>query len=205
MSDNNEWMGDLAMTMVQLPLALQKCNIGPDTQKMLGEAIKSLKYAQVKFDFADDNFSQENTKMLMAGAVESWTRWRFEDFGEDVGQLLREMVLLIFPQKYAVDHRGVLRQSLAPQAVPPKAKVKRVRIAGSAFPLYVGFTFAGISALFLATRSLQVFRRPRQYSRYNSVLERCGAPQSTGTSVLIQAEGLEAGVAHPREEELLVQ
>merc|ERR1712216_319290 len=105
---------------------------------------------------------------------------RFEDFGHDVGSLLRNMLLLIFPQKYYIDDRGILRPSHGPStaaAKPVKGRHSQ-RISGSAFPLLVGCTFFVISAVFLASRSLQMCRQRKNHRRYDSVLERCSQAET---------------------------
>jgi hypothetical protein len=165
---NNEWMTDMAMTLIQVPVALQRCGLGQDMKKMMDEAVESLKYAKVKFDLPHEKFSQKATKKLMVQAVQSWTKWRFEDFGEDVGKLLREMLLLIFPQKYVVDDRGILRRALLP---PDAARTKRVRISGSGFPVVVGGAFFAIASMFLAMRSMLLCRR--RNLRYKRGFLRC--------------------------------
>lgn len=185
------WMGDLAMAMVQIPLALHKCNVTSQTQQMMGEAVKSLKYAQVKFELPEERFSKKAVKLLMARAVESWTRWRFEDFGQDVGALLMELVLLIFPKKYSIDEKGILRRSLdqpAPSLVQPVGSQHQTSSSTrhrsgstvgrlSMLPLVVGTSFFSLSACFLASRSVQIFRR-RNRAWYDTVLERLPAPEA---------------------------
>lgn len=189
MAANSAWMGDFALSMMQIPAAMQRCNIRPETTKMFGEAIHSLKYARVKFDLPQEQMSkkemEKETSLLMARAVESWTRWRFEDFGDDVGQLLREMVLLIFPQKYSIDARGVLRRSLEPDHAAPTLIGAVPRMSGNAFWIFVAVASLSMPTLFFATRSLQMCQRRM---RYDSVLERCAPPQDSRTLPMTAAD-----------------
>merc|ERR1712226_1252762 len=46
----------------------------------------------------------------MAKVVEAWTAWKFEGFGYELSELLRELIMLTFPQKYYVDASGRLQK-----------------------------------------------------------------------------------------------
>jgi hypothetical protein len=103
-----KWAGELMIAMMQFPMALNKCGVSTDTQNMLMDAIKSLNAVKVQFQFPDDRFRADDATKKMAEAVEAWTNWDFEEFGYQLGKLLRELVLLAFPQKYSVDSSGRL-------------------------------------------------------------------------------------------------
>merc|ERR1712224_372015 len=49
----------------------------------------------------------------MAKAVEDWTDWHFKRFGKEMGIMLREFVLMVYPMKYSVDQGGRLRRQLS--------------------------------------------------------------------------------------------
>lgn len=204
MGENSEWMSAAALAMMQVPGALQKCNIGPETEKMLGEAIHSLKYAKVKFDMPGQTITQKETSLLMSDAVESWTRWRFEDFGKDVGELLREMVLLVYPQKYSIDERGILRRALEPTEAKaePLAEQHPPGISGSTLTVGIALAFLSIPAFFFGSRSLQMCQRQ---IRYNSVLERCAPPEDSRTLPMTAADVHPVTEALVPMEEVLVQ
>jgi len=105
-----KWAGELMIAMMQFPMALNKCGLAADTQNMLMDAIQSLNAVKVQFRFPDDRFRADDATTKMAQAVEAWTNFQFQEFGYELGKLLRELVLLAFPEKYSVDSAGKLRR-----------------------------------------------------------------------------------------------
>merc|ERR1712048_439311 len=93
-------------------MALERCGAGARTQQMLMEAIRSLADVQIKFLFPEDRLKAMKVTDEMAKAVKAWTDFDFVTFGEEIGKLLRELVMLAFPQKYSVDNLGRLHRKL---------------------------------------------------------------------------------------------
>jgi hypothetical protein len=111
-----KWTGELMIALMQLPMALQRCNIGEDTQSMLLEAIQTLGQLRVHVEFPAANFHHNRLDEItqrMALAVEDWTNWNFKEFGKQIGVMLREFVLLMYPRQYSVDENGRLRRQLS--------------------------------------------------------------------------------------------
>lgn len=158
-------MSELAMAMMSIPAALKRCNIDDETRDMLSDAVKSLQWARFKFDFPREKFNEKEVQDLLARAVQSWTRWRFEDFGDDVGQLLRAMVLLVYPQKYEVDKVGHLRRTLIAEAHAYQAKQQTIVPPTVTFVL--SCATAIMAGVFLAARAFQsgAWRRYDSLSR----------------------------------------
>merc|ERR1712070_503553 len=96
--------------MMQFPMALQKCGLSTEMQTMLTDAIQSLNDVKVQLKIPMGQHATPNTADIMAKAVEDWTNWDFEAFGYQMGKMFREMLVLVFPQKYAVDGSGRLRK-----------------------------------------------------------------------------------------------
>jgi len=108
-----KWQGELMVAMMQLPNALSNCGISQDIQTMFTEAIQSLKDINIQVKFPQAKFDPNAEADEMAKAVEAWTNWNFEDFGYELGKLLRELVLIALPQKYSMDDSGKLRRYAA--------------------------------------------------------------------------------------------
>lgn len=102
-----KWAGELMIAMMEFPAALSRCGVAQDMQNTFMEAIQSLEDLRVQVSLPDDRFraasdqsKTEETTARMAKAVEAFTKWDFEDFGFEIGKMLRELVMLAFPQKY---------------------------------------------------------------------------------------------------------
>jgi hypothetical protein len=115
-SGTPQWTGELMVALMQLPAALDKCDVDADTQSMLMEAIQTLPELKVQVEFPAARARVDEITKRMAKAVEDWTDWEFDDFGKELGKMLREFVLLVLPQKYAVDSNGRLRRQLSSSA-----------------------------------------------------------------------------------------
>jgi hypothetical protein len=108
-----KWTGEMMIALMQLPSALEKCNIDAETQGMFMESIQTLGQVKVNLDFPKGKASLEEISHRMAKAVEDWTEWEFEKFGKNVGVMLREFLLRVYPMKYSVDQNGRLRRQLS--------------------------------------------------------------------------------------------
>lgn len=101
-----KWAGELMIAMMQFPMALSRCGVAQQMQDQFMEALQSLNSLRVqvrlpddRFRAADDATKTEETTARMAKAVEAFTKWNFEEFGFEIGKMLRELVMLAFPQQ----------------------------------------------------------------------------------------------------------
>jgi hypothetical protein len=137
-----KWTGELMIAMLQLPTALERCNLGMENEQMIGEAIKTI--ANLKFDFHMPQHHVDNLKKLserMAHGVEEWTDWHFHEYGKEIGYMLREFVLMLYPQKYTVDPTGRLRRQFETSSISRISHTgfSAFVIAGMAFSVMLGF------------------------------------------------------------------
>jgi hypothetical protein len=108
-----KWTGELMIALMQLPSALERCNVDAETQGMFMESIQTLGQVKVHLDFPKGKATIDEISERMAEAVEDWTEWEFEKFGKNVGVMLREFLLRVYPMKYSVDKNGRLRRQLS--------------------------------------------------------------------------------------------
>jgi hypothetical protein len=108
-----KWTGELMVALMQLPAALQKCDVDAETQGMFMESIQTLGQVQVHMSFPQGRTTLDEISNRMAKAVEDWTDWHFEKFGKEMGIMLREFILMVYPMKYSVDKDGRLRRQLS--------------------------------------------------------------------------------------------
>merc|ERR1711972_527975 len=146
-----KWTGELMIALMQLPMALQKCNIDEDTQNMLMEAIQTVGQLRVNMSFpGSQHFKVKEITDRMAKAVEAWTNWNFKRFGIELGVLLREFVLMALPRKYTVDDKGRLRRQLY------SSSTKIGQNLNPNFPIYIfACATCALMAGFAATRPLR--------------------------------------------------
>merc|ERR1719310_387594 len=113
------------IALMQMPMALSRCKIGQDGQQMMLDAIKSLQYVKVSFQFPPYTMRADEATKRMAMAIDKWTTWDFEGFGFEIGRLLREFVLTVYPQAYSVDASGRLRRQGIGESTPSGLDVSR--------------------------------------------------------------------------------
>lgn len=109
---SHRWTGDLMVALMQLPTVLARCNINKDTESMLGEALQTLGQLQVHMGLPVGSTKKKDLAETIALSVSAWTHWDFRTFGKALGELLREFLIRLFPQKYTVDDSGRLRRKL---------------------------------------------------------------------------------------------
>jgi hypothetical protein len=117
-----KWSGELMIAMMQFPMALSNCGVSPDMQNMFVEALKTLPQIKVHFSFPSDPIQPTQVSSAMAQAVVAWSNWDFEKFGYRLGVLFRQLIMLAFPQKYAIDASGRLRLNADIQALTVNQK-----------------------------------------------------------------------------------
>merc|ERR1712048_1092115 len=92
---------------------------------MLIEAIKSIQYWKIHFQFPHQMLRADEATKRMAMAIDKWTTWDFKGFGVEIGKLLRELVLTVYPQAYSVDANGRLRRQMIGKSTPAEVDVSK--------------------------------------------------------------------------------
>jgi len=138
-------MGDVGMALMQVPLALQNCHINMETASILLDSIRSLNTTRISFHLPGSHQNvPADMKMRVSDAVYNFKRWDFEDFGKDLGYMLRDTLLLAFPEKYAVDSAGHL--------FPTSQGSPSVQLMGQAVSFVAGVSLVILGAVAAARR-----------------------------------------------------
>jgi len=155
-----KWMGELMIAMMQVPMALDRCNLNQDSQQMLLEAIQSIKYVKVHFLFPRSSITADEATKRVAKAVQAWTNWDFKGFGKEIGMMLREFVLLMYPQQYSVDANGRLRRQLVGKPMSTKSfKVMGRTLSQTFMAVTAGAVALSMIVAFVALRVRRSMRR----------------------------------------------
>jgi hypothetical protein len=127
------------IAMMQLPAALQRCDISMENQQMLMEAIQSIDKMKFSFHMPEGKANLHQIEEHLAAGVTAWTNWRFHLFGKEIGFMLREFLLMMHPQKYSVDANGRLQRQFESSVFRKNGKgVPLVVIGGVAFAVSLG-------------------------------------------------------------------
>jgi len=111
-TDVPEMSGELMISMMDLQLAITNCGINPVQEAVLFDAmhsgtVRSRLVAPAGSSLAAqrprDELSQAFSKALQDYKTQTWT-----DFGTELGSIVREMVVVAFPEKYSLDDTGKL-------------------------------------------------------------------------------------------------
>lgn len=160
------WAGELIMVFVRFPTALHRCGIGSSTQTMFVDAADALKHIKANAVLPYNGVHGANAPdKIISRAVAAWTDLEFRKFGQELGALLRELVMLEFPKKYSVDSAGRLRRKFSRDSgkmlgfLPDALDDKQSR---SMFGIIVGCCALSILVGLVAVRS--VWSISRKYS-----------------------------------------
>mmetsp|Transcript_61986 Transcript_61986/g.184618 ORF Transcript_61986/g.184618 Transcript_61986/m.184618 type:complete len:495 (+) Transcript_61986:1-1485(+) len=137
----------VALTMMQVPKALRRCNIGAEQEEALMDSIKAMGVG-VDAHLTTPrmgSLGKDKVSSQMAAAVNAYTRTKWSDFGEDLGKLFREGALHTLQEKYAVDGRGHFRKRLSALAREARGRGDWRRMLAAA-----PFALASVSLLLLA-------------------------------------------------------
>lgn len=123
---NPENMMEMSQLMLYMPSALRMCNISHEQEEFIIDAMMS------PDEGLDPSISMHKDAMplkeLVESATEAWASHEFRKLGERLGQMMRDMVLLAFPQKYSLT--DLAEQPLAqPFLLPAMAAVLAAIVA----------------------------------------------------------------------------
>jgi len=108
--------GELLLSMLDLQVALRTCGLGPQQEALLldgmklGEVHTSLDVPEMRSMTPQQE--RDNLSKSFAQALQDWKDRSWSAFGAQLGSVLRDMVVLTFPQKWSVDDAGRLRSIL---------------------------------------------------------------------------------------------
>jgi len=105
-------VSDLMMSMMDVQLALTRCNIGPAQEAMLIDAFESGGKIHTELSVPNQKVDASGVSSLLASALEDYKDERWFDFGAQLGSALQDMAVVGFPQKYEVDSVGRLRKKI---------------------------------------------------------------------------------------------
>jgi len=149
-----QWSTAVAFTMMKLPKAMERCNMGPEEQQMLEDAIMGLasghKALGWDFKLPGMRLSNDELEKHLAITVEAWAEQQWLAFGQDLGHLLREMVLTVFSQKYTLDGNGLLQKRLGQHMGALRTSVAAYLVVSCIGAVIVGFA---VMRRIVATRS----------------------------------------------------
>lgn len=154
---------ELAEAMMLLPSALKACGINDHMQKLLGEAIKTLNSTRIAFDFPGAKHTPQEVRERMAYAAYYWTRYDFKHFGIQLGALLRDAVMVSFPEKYSIDATGLLQRNSDIAASQP----------GWTWLAVPGFVVGSLLGAFVGMRAVRSLRNAHSSSSAFLDIEAC--------------------------------
>lgn len=163
-----KWMGEIMVAMMQVPMALSRCNIDQESQQMMMQAIKSIQYLKVHFLFPHHQVTGDEATKRMAKAIEAWTNWNFQGFGREIGKLLQEFVVMMYPQKYSFDSNGRLRRQLDGENCKHCLKVGGLVLSA---PMTAWAACAVVMSLFVALVAMRSARSMRGKYQEDAIQE----------------------------------
>jgi len=102
--------GEMMMGMMQVQMALQKCNIGPIQEEMIMDSITAGGDVKTKVSLPNDKVDRKDIEQKVEKAVKALQSEQWTVFGAQLGGMMRKLVVIAFPQKYAVDDFGSLKK-----------------------------------------------------------------------------------------------
>jgi len=119
----------LGAAIFDLPRVLRRCNVHREQEEMLADSILALQTPKLRVkSSAVWQPTEDGVQHFAQTAVLAWEARRWKDCGEDLGGLLRELVLRFLPEQYSVDDSGRMKrqiQGLLLEQFPQKSPAER--------------------------------------------------------------------------------
>jgi len=101
------------VVMTDLQQALRTCGFTPAQEKVLLHSMWAGKSVHTQLSLPDEQVvTVHDVPVTMASAVEDYKVGHYKRFGEALGNLCREMVVVSFPQQWEFDDDGQLTEKL---------------------------------------------------------------------------------------------
>jgi len=102
------FIGEGMMALAQIPSLLMSCNINSETKEAFGNGKDTMKDIALKMNFPDIPIDTAEVSLRVEQAAKFWETHDFDKLGIVVGLLMRDLSVLIHPQKYEYS-KGILR------------------------------------------------------------------------------------------------
>jgi len=173
---DKRWQGPLAAALLEMPKALQHCNIPEKGREMLLDSLQALGKLHLRVDLSEKQLQSREISVNLESAVQDWSRGRWHNFGKNLGKLLQQLVLLVFPQQYSVDGAQHLKKQLMGLASRTSMGHGQASAAASIFgngflASSVSILTASFAAVSLLVGIPQLFRRMRSSQLRESDVE----------------------------------
>merc|ERR1711988_1148556 len=92
---------------------------------------------------------RDNLSKAFTVALQDWREHSWSAFGSQLGSILRDMIVLTFPQKYSVDAAGRLRRSMQRLSEAQRTASRISPLQGLSFGLFCAFAMLVLAGGFL--------------------------------------------------------
>merc|ERR1712187_602710 len=124
------------VVLTDLQQALRTCGFTPAQENILLHSMWAGKSVHTQLSLPDEQATVRDMPMTMASAMEDYKYGHYTRFGEALGNLCREMVVVSFPQQGEFDSDGRLREKL--QAMQKSKPTLAVILAVPSMLLVIG-------------------------------------------------------------------
>uniref|UniRef100_A0A7S0B7Y3 Uncharacterized protein n=1 Tax=Pyrodinium bahamense TaxID=73915 RepID=A0A7S0B7Y3_9DINO len=151
----------LTSTIKEAPVALGECGISVKQLEMIVAALEAFGAVRVQLKLPKSGIDVDPSGPIaqLQKAADSWNKMDWFALGRDIGTMLLQLVIQVFPQKYELDAAGALRERLAglagAPAAPPPAPRLLLLLAGAAIPPLLG----GVAAVARTRRDIAAAAR----------------------------------------------
>merc|ERR1712048_1192436 len=159
-------MSELMMSMMDVQMAMQRCEITPAMEAILIDSMEAGKlHAQLKMP----DVNKGGVPSLLASALDDYKHEQWYAFGNQLGAAMQDMLVVTLDQKYEVDHAGSLHQRL------------QLTTRQSQGAILVGAVSVGFLAMFAVVRSRRAVDAPAGMTTDFDLLDR--APVLLGSDL----------------------
>merc|ERR1712151_589083 len=147
-------MTDLMTSMVDVQLAMRRCDIGPAQEAMLFDTWEAGGKFKTELNMPDTKARTGAVPSLLSSALEDFKYRDWHAFGSQLGKAMQQMAIVAFPQEYEIDDTGKLHKMIIQAREMGEGSYDYVWGKG----LAAATLFCFVSVVFLIVAVLIVFR-----------------------------------------------
>lgn len=107
------WKDLVGVAMVDLPEALDRCG-GEEEVKSLGDVMKFIRSLDLELDPKTMEVKNKEMTVDLAQAEEDWKQRKWESFGQEIGHVLKELILCFPHSRLYSNDDGTLERQISP-------------------------------------------------------------------------------------------
>jgi len=155
----------LSVAFTEMSGALLRCGVSQEQAVILRQSLISLKGFHFCIDVTSARLHNSEVSVDLQQAVRAWSKKRWDKFGEDMGKLLQQLVLLALPRLHQYSTGGLVLRRGVLQSFSMQRLQRQLGKHSTSLALIRAVAFVSLALLALAAAAAALRAFPRCFDK----------------------------------------